>query len=536
MIGKCSIKPLVLLLTCCFVWAFCLTACKQIPEKTDEYPVGELPPAQSGEAAESPQAPETLQGQIARESVEETDEVLETEEASVNEMSDEEAPEEEAPGVDDEETAVAEQPGEADEEEPEIVLPEPVPAPDLQQITEIPQLAEVPQLAVEPNREDESAVKPDAIPPVTQTQDTQPARPAQPSPPPPVPEFIRPSEPAVSEESAEAGPPPGSVFALPSRPAPSPDDNLVYSRTVTAYVGQYIEIPFRGPGWVYLGELGSRRGVYYDSRRIDGEGMVFVFRANEEGSYSLKFNRQDFIRDYVINDYVQVKVLPPPEITGSVWHSTAVVPDRVYAGPRWPPADEDPSLAGTNPADASPPDSSRPAIASDLPETAGQAAVQSTPGLSETAGQVTQPTPTTQAATQPRPASAQPVPATQPESATQPAAQGEAAPETANSAGEAAGLAVLPDAYLAKAKAEYDAGRIAGALETLDQFRAAYPGGSDEAYWLYGQALEASGPNRDIRLALDYYRRLTREYPQSSRYDAARRRIAYLERFYFNIQ
>ncbi|MDR2144323.1 MAG: hypothetical protein LBP29_08140 [Treponema sp.] len=73
-------------------------------------------------------------------------------------------------------------------------------------------------------------------------------------------------------------------------------------------------------------------------------------------------------------------------------------------------------------------------------------------------------------------------------------------------------------------------------METLDQFRAAYPGGSDEAYWLYGQALEASGPNRDIRLALDYYRRLTREYPQSSRYDAARRRIAYLERFYFNIQ
>jgi hypothetical protein len=303
---------------------------------------------------------------------------------------------------------------------------------------------------------------------------------------------------------------------------------------VTAYVGQYIEIPFRGPGWVYLGELGSRRGVYYDSRRIDDEGMVFVFRANEEGNYSLKFNRQDFIRDYVINDYVQVKVLPPPKITGSVWHSTAVVPDRVYAAPRWPPAD---FSGGTNPAGAPAPDSSRAAPV--RPEAAGQASA-----TQPTAAQppsTTQPVPTTQPAFTTQPSSTtQPAPAAQPAPTavdTEQALAGGALLETADRAGPAVLPAgAVPDAYLARAKEEYDAGRIAGALEILDQFRAAYPGGSDEAYWLYGQALEASGPNRDIRLALDYYRRLTREYPQSSRYDTARRRIAYLERFYFNIQ
>jgi outer membrane protein assembly factor BamD (BamD/ComL family) len=74
------------------------------------------------------------------------------------------------------------------------------------------------------------------------------------------------------------------------------------------------------------------------------------------------------------------------------------------------------------------------------------------------------------------------------------------------------------------------------ALSILDQFRETYPAGSDEAWWLYGQLLEANGPQRDIRSALDYYRRLIREYPQSTRYDEARRRIAYLERYYFNIQ
>jgi outer membrane protein assembly factor BamD (BamD/ComL family) len=88
---------------------------------------------------------------------------------------------------------------------------------------------------------------------------------------------------------------------------------------------------------------------------------------------------------------------------------------------------------------------------------------------------------------------------------------------------------------LSRAREEYDAGRVAEALGILDQFREQYPSGSDEAWWLYGQFLEANSPSRDIRSALDYYRRLLREYPQSSRYNDARRRISYLERYYFNI-
>ncbi|MDR1411440.1 MAG: tetratricopeptide repeat protein, partial [Spirochaetaceae bacterium] len=82
----------------------------------------------------------------------------------------------------------------------------------------------------------------------------------------------------------------------------------------------------------------------------------------------------------------------------------------------------------------------------------------------------------------------------------------------------------------------YEAGRFPEALDALDEFRLNFPLGSDEAWWLYGQLLESAGPRRDIRKALEYYRRLIQEYPQSPRCDDARRRIAYLERFYFNIR
>jgi outer membrane protein assembly factor BamD (BamD/ComL family) len=92
------------------------------------------------------------------------------------------------------------------------------------------------------------------------------------------------------------------------------------------------------------------------------------------------------------------------------------------------------------------------------------------------------------------------------------------------------------EGYLNKAREEYDAGHIPQAIAVLDQFMARFPLGSDEALWLYGQMYEAPGPSRNIRSALDCYRRLIQEYPQSNRYAGARRRIAYLERYYINIQ
>ena len=93
-----------------------------------------------------------------------------------------------------------------------------------------------------------------------------------------------------------------------------------------------------------------------------------------------------------------------------------------------------------------------------------------------------------------------------------------------------------PDEYLRKAREEYEAGRITSAISVLDQFMSRYPSGSDEAFWLYAQCYEANGPNRNILASLEYYRRLVQEYPQSSRTSESRRRIAYLQRYYINIQ
>jgi outer membrane protein assembly factor BamD (BamD/ComL family) len=113
-----------------------------------------------------------------------------------------------------------------------------------------------------------------------------------------------------------------------------------------------------------------------------------------------------------------------------------------------------------------------------------------------------------------------------------------AAPEDAQA--EMAPLVLSQDTaaeeFLRRAREEYQEGRFPQSMAVLDQFLERFPLGSDEAYWLYAQICEKQGPSRDIRLALDYYRRLVAEYPQSGHYRDARRRIAYLERYYINIR
>jgi hypothetical protein len=278
-----------------------------------------------------------------------------------------------------------------------------------------------------------------------------------------------------------------------SPPDPT-EGNLPYSRTIRAMVGQFIEIPFRGAGWVYLGEFGSRRGVSYDSRRMDQEGMTFIFRADTEGTYSLRFNRHDFVRDSILNDYVRIIVEQRPPATGSSWSNSQIGPERVYAEPRWPLATE--------------------------PE--GRTAQGQTAGTQQQAEPGAEPAGSAPADT---------VPAN-----TSPA--GSAITDTTLPSAAVTDTAVPQvEDWLKKAREEYNAGRIKNALDALDQFMILYPAGNDEAFWLYGQSLEANNEaTRDIRLSLDYYRRLTREFPLSNRYNEARQRIAYLERFYFNIQ
>jgi len=426
----------------------------------------------------------------------------------------------------------AEKPAEKEAETPE--LPDavleiaeadyPRQEPSAGEVFALPEPREPPVPAERPPAAQQTPPAPPAPP---QEEPAPPRTPQRETPPPVPPALVRPSEP-LPPPPPEREDPSIVIPDFPFEPVsaiPDPEEsNLPYSRTVRALTGQYIEIPFRGPGWVYLGEFGSRRGVSYDSRRMESEGMTFIFRADTEGTYSLKFTRQDFVRDYILNDYVKVIVEEHPAVTGSSWSNSQVRPERVSATPRWP-LPTDPQGTARMPEEQN-------NQASTPPTPAQQPPAPPTPAPAPPAGQTGRNTAGQNTGTTAQPPAGQASPP--PPASTPPATPPDTTVATANTA--TADSAASED-WLRKAREEYNAGRIANALWNLDQFMLRFPGGSDEAFWLYGQSLEANNEaTRDIRLALDYYRRLVREFPQSSRHDDARRRIVYLERFYFNIQ
>ena len=361
------------------------------------------------------------------------------------------------------------------------------------------------------------------------------------------------------------------------------DSEIFFSRIVHATAGQLLEIPFRGSGWVYMGEIASKRGIVYNSRRADTDGQTFIFSLDESGTYILKFNRQDFIRDFILNDHIQV-IVGEAQTASAGWFNPSLDRSRVVAQPRWPSALEEaqiisgrtpsePVITGAAPAaqeqSSAPSASVTPSssAASSTPSTAAQitsstpsastqgtqtaaSGAQGTSATSQSAQGVTsQSAQGTSASSQSAQGtsavfSADPLPGStpvyDPQSAgslpvqTQPENLQQGAPQT--DVLQTAAESIAPNELIQRVREALDRGNISSAISLLDQYLAYYPGGSDEALWLLGQAYEANSANRNILLSLGYYRRLVNEYPQSGRFEDARRRIAYLERFYINIR
>lgn len=401
------------------------------------------------------------------------------------------------------------------------------------------------------------------------------------------PPVLKPTEPIVAEQKTES---PASTLQNLPEPAVRGEkglpEALSYSRSVRALVGQLVEVPFQGGGWIYLGEVAGRRGLVYDSRRTDPEGQTFIFRAEDTGLYSLKFFRQDFLQDYVINDYVRVEVVQNPEITETGGFRLAPDRGRVVAEPRWPPRSAGAAVAANPESSKGSGNQSGGDIASSStrgeqgnntsvsssvpPANAGTPAPVSsgTAGGSANVPSGAAPGTASSSAGGPAMVSGGSVdsPAVTPSSGTGTTAGGTQTLSVAGasagstvsslsavpgSAGTPSGLSPLSgvplassalpentslDALLRQAREAYEKKQYAVALELLNQMNTLYPAGTDEALWLMGQIFETQGPHRDIKKAYDTYKRLLEEFPTSSRYDEAQRRMRYIERFYFNIR
>ncbi|MDR0643661.1 MAG: hypothetical protein LBG05_01925 [Treponema sp.] len=271
---------------------------------------------------------------------------------------------------------------------------------------------------------------------------------------------------------------------------------VMYSRTVKADVGQQVEIPFGGNGWVFLGEKTGQTGVSYQSHRFDAEGQTFLFEAERNGVYELEFYKQDFIRDFLIDDHI--KVIIESAVSAGSDGNAKISRSPVVAQPRWPTIAQESAWAAGDKAGAMPlPPTELPSV--QTTEKASQAVDGKTVPQEQTSAVLAMTSKVT-------------------------------APESGVLENEG------PDAYLEQARKAFDVNDLVSVLGVLDQFSERFPSGNDEAWWLYARAFEANGPTKDVKSARYYYQRLVTEFPLSSHWTDAQNRIKYLDRYYFNIQ
>ncbi|MDR2601183.1 MAG: hypothetical protein LBC53_01835 [Spirochaetaceae bacterium] len=376
----------------------------------------------------------------------------------------------------------------AGEEAPETENP-----PELA-VVEKTEVEEPAVVAEEPPPKEEPATKeePPAVPlnptpkevPATAPTTTPPAPPAQRPAPPlnvtPSEKVVnyQPPQPAVLTKRSAAKLPAETVSA--EKPAPS--------RTVRLHAGQMLEVPFTGTGWVYLGENGLKQGINFDSRKLDSLGQTFLFKPESPGNYTLNFSKHDFYNGYEIEDSVLVVVYPSSE-------NEFDAGTRVAAAPRWPPNDYNPSSPPQLPAKPSGAASAPPETADFTPAAAsgvnasGDLNAYSTERFFEDENT-------------------------------------DSLPQTEE---------LDEEAVLKEAEAAYNSGDISGALESLAKLGETADW-NDKALYLQGKSFEAAGPLRNIKKSMAAYSSITNNFPQSIYYEEAAKRIAYLNKFYFNIK
>ncbi|MGP1588018.1 MAG: hypothetical protein ACTTHG_06725 [Treponemataceae bacterium] len=92
------------------------------------------------------------------------------------------------------------------------------------------------------------------------------------------------------------------------------------------------------------------------------------------------------------------------------------------------------------------------------------------------------------------------------------------------------------DELFANAKQAYIEKNYKKALELIQDFLQNAIKNLDEGFFLKGQILEEKSDVRNIREALNCYRQIVENYPQSDLWDSAKNKSQYIQRLYFNIR
>ena len=264
-------------------------------------------------------------------------------------------------------------------------------------------------------------------------------------------------------------------------------EQIVPSRKVTINTNETLTITYPGYGWIYLGSESENNNLVSTGRKVENEETVYTLTAKRAGTQLQHFYKVDTITGNFIDDWIEVEVL---DNKGSVY-TIVKAPD--YAE-----------------------------IVPERPETPAVASSKKNISTAEILEKEVKPTEKRSYENY--------VP--EPEVVNTTVTETIIPEPSVNDYKEN----LSADDLLLKAQSLFNEKQFVESQKYVNNFLEIATNRRDEGLFLQGQILEQDGVTKNIKESIASYTNLIENFPESDLWDAANKRIIYLNRFYIQIR
>lgn len=269
-------------------------------------------------------------------------------------------------------------------------------------------------------------------------------------------------------------------------PIQEKSEDLVEKRNVTVSPGQKLEVKLPGTGWVFSKATGTPNIFDFVGKKIEVSDTVFTFSAKKTGSCELNFSRFDVISDSYTDFALKAVVEGDNKVEIVRWNSFGKTEE-----------DKPPTVITNN---SNPKSDSTTFSSSDKKSSSNNLS-----GVSE-----------------------------EPELQLLTADSGNSDSADKKTIQDFRGL--TPNDLLSQANDTLTRGDVQKALDMLNYYVTAYSDGLDKVWYLLGQAYEKDSELKNIKKSRESYQKVVSAFPFSVWWQPSKNRIAYIDRFYFNVR
>ncbi len=254
-------------------------------------------------------------------------------------------------------------------------------------------------------------------------------------------------------------------------------ENIIPSRKISLKIGQTLEVVYPGSGWIFMGATDNSKDFTFLGKKLGTQNTKFSFKAKNSGNKILHFYKNDILSQNYIDDYLEVEILNEKDSSAK----TITAPEYKQIITKKQQNDDEISVETKNEQINNSENNSVEETKSQEKQTQKEEIFNEEPFVEEDKFSLSED---------------------------------------------------KIKSLLIEAKNLFSEKKYKESLEKLSLFIEFSSENRDEALFLQGQIYESNSDYKNIKKALESYKNLTKNYPASSYWDSANKRIIYLTKFY----